>query len=1059
MNKDDQLHLEKNNAHIKSIRVLYVEDEAGLARLLQRKLELAGYETDIVFDGEAALAKCESMTYDVIILDYKLPIYNGLDVLRILHKRGPIPPIIMLTGVDDPQTKLEATELGVAVYLVKDRKRNYLETIPEVIKQVLKVQEKTSYGEAEADRPDIWLKEREERMLAETLRWAGAVVLSSTLNYDEVLDRILDQVNRITPYDASSILLIDGNIARISRWHGYSRFGSEARIAATSFKIVDVPTFHQVWQAGWPLAVPHVGPDDAWINQSGQSWIKSYTTIPISTTTLTAEQDNRDGQETIIGFLNVDSAVEGFFGQIEAERLQAFVRQAAIALENARLYDRARQEIADRMRALKQERNFISAVLDTAGALVVMLNNKGRVIRFNRACEQISGYTFDEVRGKYWWDNLIHPEDRNLVRSHFERLLQSEAPDEYESRLISKNNEERVITWSSTALSKNRRAGDYIVSIGIDITERRRAEEALHESDKLYALAARSTNDGLWEWKLNTHQVYYSERWKEIIGYPEENGHEISVSPIEWISRIHPDDLDEFKAALIAYLKNPKMPFENDHRILHREGRYRWVACRGLVDTDRKGQIYRLVGSLADINQRKETEKKLIHNAWHDALTGLPNRIYFMSHLERSIERIKEHPDYLFAVLFIDLDRFKVINDSLGHLAGDQLLVAISQRLQAHVRSNDTVARFGGDEFAVLLDGISDKEEATRIADRIQNAISQPIYLMNEEIFSTVSIGIALGSAEYEWPQDILRDADTTLYQAKAQGRAQYEVFEPGMYTQAVAVWQLEAELHHAVEQQHFEIYYQPIISLKSGKITGLEALLRWYHRDRGMIKPDDFIPLAEENGLIVPIGCWVLQTACAQLQAWHQAGYDSLRVTVNVSPYQIQQRISPKGDQNFVTIVETALRNTGLSPELLELEITENMGLINSEQNLATLAYLRNIGVRVAVDDFGIGSSLGFLKSFPLDTLKIDQSFIKDMTREPGDAAFITAIMIMAHSLNLNVVAEGITTEDQETFLKARSCDEGQGYLFSMPLPAAEVEKLLRAQWSSDPNRGSEQK
>ncbi|MCB0155458.1 MAG: EAL domain-containing protein [Anaerolineae bacterium] len=1050
MNSDDQRYIEENGLEPQPIRVLCVEDEAGLARLLKRKLELAGHEVVIALDGEAGLAKWDTMAYDVIVLDYKLPIYNGLDVLRILRKRGPLPPVIMLTGVDDPQTKLEATELGVSVYLIKDRKRHYLENISDVVEQVLKVRDKNPYGAAEPGQADLWLKEREERMLAETLRWAGALVLSSTLNYDEVLDRILDQVNRITPYDASSILLVDGNMVRMSRWHGYSRFGLEAAIASTSFRIADVPTFHQVWKAGWPLAVPQVSPNDAWVSQSGQSWIKSYATIPISHTTLTAEKGETEDQETIIGFLNVDSSVDGFFGQIEAERLQAFVSQAAIALENARLYDRARQEIAGRMRALKQERNFISAVLDTAGALVVMLNNKGRIIRFNRACEQTSGYTFDEVRGKYWWDDLVHPDDRSLVKAHFDRLLQGDFPDEYESRLITKQGQERVITWSSTALSKNRRAGDYIVSIGIDITERRQAEEALHESDKLYALAARSTNDGLWEWKLNTQQVYYSERWKEIIGYPDAAGAEISVSPIEWISRIHPEDLGQFQTALIAYLQEPNTPFESEHRILHQEGRYRWVACRGLVDTDKDGNIYRLVGSMADINQRKETERKLIHNAWHDALTGLPNRTYFMSHLERAIDRIKEHADYLFAVLFIDLDRFKIINDTLGHLAGDQLLVAISQRLKAQVRSSDTVARFGGDEFAILLDGINGSDEATKIAGRIQNAIAQPIYLMEEEIFSTASIGIALGSAEYEWPQDILRDADTTLYQAKAQGRAQYEVFEASMHNQAVTVWQLEAELRHAVEHQDFELHYQPIISLDNGQITGVEALLRWYHPDRGMIPPDEFIPLAEENGLIVPIGAWVLQAACAQASAWHQAGYQPLRVTVNVSPSQVQQRVSPENGPDFVGIVEAVLRKTGLVPEMLELEITENIGLVDSEHNFSVLDQLRRMGVRVAVDDFGIGSSLGFLKSFPLDTLKIDQSFVKDMTREPGDAAFITAIMIMAHSLNLNVVAEGITTEEQKLFLQERACDEGQGYLFSPALPPAKMEQLLQAQWIS---------
>ncbi|MDX1522643.1 MAG: bifunctional diguanylate cyclase/phosphodiesterase, partial [Anaerolineae bacterium] len=441
--------------------------------------------------------------------------------------------------------------------------------------------------------------------------------------------------------------------------------------------------------------------------------------------------------------------------------------------------------------------------------------------------------------------------------------------------------------------------------------------------------------------------------------------------------------------------------------------------------------------------------------ALHDALTGLPNRTLFMDHLERSIDRAKEDKSYLFAVLFLDLDRFKVINDSQGHLAGDQLLIAIAQRLQAQVRISDTVARFGGDEFAILLDGIRSIDEVRAIADRIQAALTQPVTLSEGRVFTSASIGIALSSIGYEWPQDILRDADTTLYHAKARGRARYEVFEIGMRDQAVEVWQLEAELRRATDSKEFELYFQPIVSLETGKITGLETLLRWRHPERGIIGPDEFIPLAEETGLIAPIGAWVLRAACAQLQAWHQAGYRPLRITVNVSPQQIQRYDKlPNEDQpSLVGLVRDLLKEYRLPANSLELEITENIALLNSEANLTTLNDLRALGVGIAIDDFGVGSSLGFLKHFPLDTLKIDQSFVKDMTREVGDAAFIKAIITMAHTLKLKVVAEGVTSPEQEALLRAQACDEIQGYLFSEPLSIDQITKLLHDQWASDSN------
>ncbi len=897
-----------------SAHILYMEDEVGLARLFKRKLELAGYKVDLAQDGEQGIAMYDPAMHDLIIADYKLPIYNGLDVLRILATKGPLPPTIILTGSGDAETAVAAMKLGADDYIVKDIQRQYLEQLPTIIDRVLL---QRRLDENSQTPPNLLVDEREQRMLTETLRWAGAVVLSSTLNYDEVLDRIVDQVSRITAHDAACLMLIEGDNIRVARWVGYGRFGPETSIASAIFGLDDIPPFQQARQTGLPVTVSHVEEGDVWIRASGQNWIKSYVTIPI-VVAADSPHKHKDKQETVLGFLNVDSAAPGFFSQVDAERLHAFTTQAAIALLNARLYDQARGEVTERMRALKQERNFVSAILDTAEALVMIFNRRGRIVRFNRACERVTGYTSNEVRGQYLWDFLLPPEDIPLVKRSFEQLQDSGQRSEYETGFMTKDGKRRFVAWSNTILPTSDGNVEYIISTGIDIT------------------------------------------------------------------------------------------------------------------------------------QRKLTEERLMHTAWHDALTDLPNRTLFMENLERSIERAKEDDNYLFAVLFLDLDRFKVINDSLGHLAGDQLLIAVARRLERHLRPDDMVARLGGDEFAVLLDGISNLNEATSIASRIQDELARPIKIGEHQVFTTASIGIALSSIGYDWPQDILRDADTTLYQAKARGRARHEVFHIGLRTHAVAVWQLESELRRAIENEDFALYYQPTVSLSTGKITGIEALLRWQHPEQGIINPSEFIPLAEETGLIVPIGAWVLRTACTQTKAWHDAGYDSLRIAVNVSPLQFRKPVAfsdTPEDKTLPKLVEEVREKTGLPPEYLALEITENFIEFNSKYNQTIINNIRKSGVKMAIDDFGIGSSLSFFKHFSIDILKIDQSFIQDMTRDSGDAVFIQAIIAMAHSLKLCVVAEGVSTQAQLDFLQAQQCDEIQGYLFSKPLPADQLTELLQHQ------------
>ncbi|MEW5957634.1 MAG: EAL domain-containing protein, partial [Chloroflexota bacterium] len=987
----------KNNP--KLINILYIGDDSGAAHLLRQRLGPAGYQVEVTGNGQAGLARYAAVSPALVVVEHQLPHQNGVEILRRLAEHGAPPPIVMLHDRVDEESLMAAARLGVDEQLIKDGQHNYLDRRAVVIEKVLLVQRLTAeQQQAEVASRTVLSDEAGQWVLTETMRWAGAVVLSDTLNYDAVLDHILDQVERVTTHDAASILLIEGHRARVARWRGYKQFGSEETIASTTFNIEEIASLSAVHETGRPLVVTEVPGFDSWVSRSGQPWIRSYVTIPIGTSA-SANHYYKSQKYKLIGFLNVDSATPGSFSQPDAERLQMFASQAAVALHNARLYDQARQEVVNRVRALKKERNFISAILETAGALILILNAQGRILRFNRICEQVTGYSFSEVRGKRIWDLFPPAEEVEWIKARFEALSRGKVLDEYESHWVTRHGARRIIAWANTVLPDSSGQVEYIILTGTDITERKQMEEALRESEERYALAALSANDGLWDWNLKTNEIYYSPRWKAMLGYQED---QLGISPLEWFSRVHPDDLESLKASIVAHLEGQPLPFTNEHRILHRNGTYRWVLSQGLAVRNEKWQPYRLAGSQTDITQRKTVEAKLVHNALHDALTDLPNRTLFRQHLEQAIARSRQDPDYLFAVLFLDLDRFKVINDSLGHMVGDQLLMAIARRLRNNVRSRDLVARLGGDEFAIFLDKLPNIEEATYIALRIQNELSHPIHLGEHQVFTSASIGIALSTIGYDSPEDILRDADTTMYEAKAAGRARHQVFDLGMRTHAVEVWQLEAELRQAIEREEFRLYYQPIVSLADGQMVGVEALLRWHHPQRGLVMPDEFIPLAEEIGLIGTIGGWVLQTACAQVKAWQVAGYPALRLSLNVSPYQLEQHSQAEAGQTLPELVARTLKETSLPAQALELEITESTTLFDTEFSLETLQKLRQLEVCIAIDDFGMGSSFDLLRHFPLNTLKIDQSFVRNMNGNPNDVAFVKAIIAMAHSLKL---------------------------------------------------------
>jgi diguanylate cyclase (GGDEF)-like protein/PAS domain S-box-containing protein len=555
--------------------------------------------------------------------------------------------------------------------------------------------------------------------------------------------------------------------------------------------------------------------------------------------------------------------------------------------------------------------------------------------------------------------------------------------------------------------------------------ERAKTLAALRRSEERYALAARGAQDGLWDWDLATGALFYSERWKEILGL---GGEEVGERPDEWFERVHPHDLPELVAAIDAHLAGRVEHFENEHRLLHRDGSYRWVLARGLAVRDERGRAARMAGSNTDITERKV----------HDALTGLPNRALFLDRVGGALARLERRPGDHFGLLFLDLDRFKLVNDSLGHGVGDQLLVEVAERLRACVRPSDTVARLGGDEFALLLDDAGDATDATHVAARICVAVAEPYDIDGREIFTQASLGIATSETGYQSAEAMLRDADVAMYRAKRRGDGGFELFDEEMRALALARLQLESDLRRALERSQIDIAYQPIFAVADGRLVGVEALMRWRHPERGDVPPVEFIPVAEEIGLINPLWRWVLERACREACGWRRPDGSLPDLHVNLSPRQL-------GRPEIADDVESVLAATGFPPDRLQLEITES-SLVDSPSGAELLVErLRALGVRFALDDFGKGySSMAHLSRFQLHALKIDRSFVGTVGRSEKEVEITRAIVALAHSLGMIAVAEGVEEEEQLDRLRAISCDQVQGFLVARPTDAATIAGLV---------------
>lgn len=566
--------------------------------------------------------------------------------------------------------------------------------------------------------------------------------------------------------------------------------------------------------------------------------------------------------------------------------------------------------------------------------------------------------------------------------------------------------------------------------------QRKRAEEKLQLSQERFELVTRATSDAVWDWNLETDELWWNEGFQKLFGYdPEEVGTDIS----SWTERVHEADAERIVQDIHRHIESGKNHWSGEYRFRRKDGSYASVIDRGYLVHDADNKPIRMLGSMMDLTDRKSLEEQLTHQALHDPLTRIANRVLFSDRVEHALSKLGRAGGVL-SVLFLDLDNFKAVNDSLGHAAGDKLLIAAAERLQDCLRTSDTAARLGGDEFAVLVENIQHPEEAQMIAERILSVFGQPFLIDGKKVHVGTSIGIAAGSPETSSSEELLRNADLAMYLAKQRGKGNFIVFEPKMHEALMERIELEEDLRRGITEHEFTLHYQPIISLHSSDMLGMEALVRWQHPTLGLLPPMKFIPLAEETGLIVPLGEWVLGQACKQAQAWRdQYGAKfEISVTVNISIRQFQQK-------ELVEIVSKALQSTGLPPPSLILEITESFMLQDTEATIEKLDGLKRLGVRLAIDDFGTGySSLSYLQRFPIDILKIDKSFIDKLGEGREGNAVARAIIMMGDSLNLKTIAEGIERPDQIAALQSLGCGAGQGFHFAKPLDIADMNNFL---------------
>ena len=713
-----------------------------------------------------------------------------------------------------------------------------------------------------------------------------------------------------------------------------------------------------------------------------------------------------------------------------------------VTQEFTRLEQLLEDEIATRKATedrLRYEKDFSDAAIQSLPGAFFMFDGSGKMIRWNTSFAEKTGYSPDEMLHTRVLD-FIAIKDRVAVADAIRRIFETGSEVVIEAEIRGKSGRETPYSLHGRALDVGGQR--LCLSVGRDITDRKRAEREITRAKERLDLALAGSNLAIWDWDLTANEVYFSEDWETLLDAKPTVVSGTVFSGDEVLAWNHPDDQEHFRAALMAAVKGESADFLFEYRVPNPHGEWVWIQSKGKVaERAEDGRAMRMTGTAANITKRKLAEDRVEFLATRDPLTGLPNRMLLNDRLEQGVANAARKKSRL-AFMFIDLDRFKTINDSLGHDVGDELLKRVSARLAACVRATDTVARLGGDEFAVILENLPvgdaavAHEGAQNVADKMIASLAAPIMINSQHLNTSCSIGISVYPGDGLDPQALMKHADVAMYDAKAKGRNNYQFFSHEMNSRAQERLSIENFLRLALRRNELLLYYQPRVSFLTGQVTGVEALIRWQHPRRGLITPDKFLGIAEDSGLIVPIGEWVIEQAFRQIAEWRERSGRDLKLAVNLSIGQMFD-----GDRLIRTITSCA-KAVRLDHTVVELELTESMLLKNIDDTAELLTRLGKLGVGIAIDDFGTGySSLSYLKQLPVDSIKVDSSFVRDIGTDPNDEAIIRAIIAMTHSLKLNVVAEGVEREDQYRVLRDLECDEYQGYFFSKPLPPAEFE------------------
>ena len=679
--------------------------------------------------------------------------------------------------------------------------------------------------------------------------------------------------------------------------------------------------------------------------------------------------------------------------------------------------------------------------LEGSGAGAWDWNIETGVQMHSRRWLEMLGYTDHELPPRnVSFVERVHPDDLERVKKAYTAYLQGQTPSySTELRLRCKDGSWKWVLTSGMVV-RRRADGSPLRMIGthVDIDQRKQAEAQLHASEERWKLALESAGDGVWDWHIPDQREYFSKRLIEMYGYTEE---ELQQHPDTLDSRTHPDDVAQMFNDRQAHFEGITPTYYNEHRVRCKDGSWKWIMTRGMVvSRDAEGKPLRMLGTHTDITARKEAEAQIRQHAYFDPLTGLPNRRMLRDRIEQEIKRNRRDGKKL-AVLFMDLDHFKEVNDTLGHDSGDALLVEAARRLRACVREHDTVARMGGDEFTLLITELETSDRLEPLLQKLLQAMSAPFELGRERMFVSASIGVTLCPDDSGEVEALYKNADQALYDAKNAGRNRFSYFTPALQEAALQRARIANDLHDALERRQLELHYQPIVELATGHVRKAEALLRWRHPVRGMISPAEFIPVAESSELIVEIGDWVFEQVARQLQVWRRSLHPHFQVSINSSPVQFR-RPCP-GERSWVH----RLRTMGLPGASIVVEITEGLMLNADATVTAQLLEWRDAGIQVALDDFGTGySSLAYLQQLDIDFIKIDKSFVHGLAPHSTHFILCKAMVVMAHAMGLRVVAEGVETAQQRDLLLEVGCDFAQGYLFSRPLPPHELEGLLHS-------------